>query len=401
MRATPCGNSLLSKRGGDPLHQCPGTKPESPEESYERAEVCQGSIGRATAVPICFCTAILALFVCCSAHGQASAGCGQCGPSTGGTSNGSSGSATLANAARNKAAAEKIKAIQDNLQKNVQTINNAGSEILNVVNSARGNNGGDSNNPPSVGAANGLIESPDPDSPQPEPEPGSPEAAPSTSAAVNAILDSDSPSSPSTAAAVSALLGDGAQPGCAQPGTSGTTTANAVANLLDPSKVSDSASAFALPAPADPQINSAFEESADQPDQHQGSSPLQVLQSAGQQVVDKLSGLVSSGKSLLSDLSSDPTVYWALNQGWNGTTVPLPTASNTPEMPASSPETAANLVQGQAIVGFGDILNGVAQGPAGPAKGVYTYGSKMVNQMGAMLGFANSNIFNADSNGSN
>jgi len=359
------------------------------------------SIGRANAAPICFCTAILGLLMCGSAHGQASAGCGQCGPSTGGASSGSSGSGISANAARNKAAAEKIKAIQANLQGNVQTINNAGDEILNVVNSARGNNGSDSNNVPPGSSANGLIESPDAASPQPEPQPGSADSAPSTSAAVNSLLDSDSPASLGTAEAVSALLGGGAQPGSAQPSTSGTTTANAVANLLDTNKVSDSASAFALQAPGDPQTDAVFQESVDQPDHGQGSSMTQVLESAGQQVVDKLSGLVSSGKSLLSDLSNDPTVYWVVSQGWNGTTVPLPTASNTPEMPASSPETAANLVHAQAIVGFGDILNGMAQGPAGLAKGFYTYGSKMVNQMGAMLGFADSSIVNADSNGSN
>lgn len=365
----------------------------------------EGSISRATAAPICFCTAILALFVCCSAHGQASASAcpaeGSCGVSNGGPSSGGSGSAASANAARNKAAAEKIKAIQNNLQNNVQTINNAGNAILNVVNSARSNNGGDSNNQADDRSVNVAPDSANFDSSQPDTESSSPDPAPTGSAAVSALLDSDSPSNSSTAAAVSALLGDGTQPSSAQPGTSGMTTANAVANLLDSSKVSDSASAFALPAPIDPQVNAAFGESADQPDQSQGSSPLQVLQSAGQRVADRLTGLVSSGRSLLSDLSNDPTVYWAFNQGWNGTTAPLPAASDAPEMPASTPEGAANLVQGQAIVGFGDLLNGMAQGPAGFAKGLYSYGTKMVNQMGAMLGFANTNVVNSESNGSN
>jgi hypothetical protein len=365
----------------------------------------EGSISRATVAPICFCTAILALFVCRSAHGQASASAcpaeGSCGVSNGGTSSSGSGSAASANTARNKAAAEKIKAIQDNLQNNVQTINNAGNAILNVVNSARSNNGSDSNNPAADSSVNAAPDSANFESAQSDTEPSSPDPAPNASGAVSTLLDSDSPSNSSTAAAMSALLGDGAHPGSAQPGTSGTPTATAVANLLDTSKVSDSASAFALPVPVDPQVNAAFEESVDQPDHGQGASMTQVLESAGQQVVDKLSGLVSSGKSLLSDLSNDPTVYWVVNQGWNGTTVPLPRASNTPEMPASTPEGAADLLQGQAIVGFGDLLNGMAQGPAGFAKGLYSYGSKMVNQMGAMLGFANSNIVNSESNGSN
>jgi hypothetical protein len=74
-----------------------------------------------------------------------------------------------------------------------------------------------------------------------------------------------------------------------------------------------------------------------------------------------------------------------MSQGWEGTTAPLPTATD-------SPETMANLTQGQAIVGFGDILNGMAAGPWGMAKGLYSYGAKMVNQMGADLGFASANI---------
>jgi hypothetical protein len=145
-----------------------------------------------------------------------------------------------------------------------------------------------------------------------------------------------------------------------------------------------------LPAPADPQFNAALQESKDQPDQSQSISLREMLSSTGQKVTDSLTGLLNPRKGLLSDLSNDPVVYWAAKQGWNATTVPLPT-------PTDSPETVANLTQAQAVVGFGDLLRGMAKGPGGFAKGLYSYGSKMVNQMGAALGFAHSNIVDSES----
>jgi hypothetical protein len=160
--------------------------------------------------------------------------------------------------------------------------------------------------------------------------------------------------------------------------------------LLDINKVSDSASAFpayaSLQAPADPQFNEALQDTTNQPAQSQSGSLSQMLQSDGQQVNDVLSGLVDSGKSLVSSYSNSQAVQWLASQGWNGTTAPLPTASD-------SQETATNLTFGQATVGLGDILEGMAAGPSGFAKGVYNYGAKMVNQMGAYLGLATANIY--------
>jgi hypothetical protein len=330
---------------------------------------------------------LLALLACDVARAQASAGAGEVACAFNKTcGSGGSGSTSTKTPPINAAAAAKFNEIQNNLKLQQQTINNAGNAILNVVNSARNNNGNDSNSPDPDKSTNTSIESSNADSPQPEP-------TPSSSAAVSALLDSDQPSN-YTASAVSALLGNGTQPGPAQPATGGTTTANAVAGLLDDSKVSDSASAFSLPMPADPQINAVLQESADQPDQNESTSWMQALQSGGQQGTDKLTGLVTSAKNLLNNLSNDQTVQWFASQGWTGTTAPLPTATD-------GPDTVGNLVQGQAIVGFGDLLNGMAEGPVGFAKGLYSYGSKMVNQMGAALGFANSNIVDADTDNQN
>lgn len=62
--------------------------------------------------------------------------------------------------------------------------------------------------------------------------------------------------------------------------------------------------------------------------------------------------------------------------------MPLPTQGDTPD-------TANNLTYGQSVVGFGDLLKGMADGPKGVAEGAYDYGTKMVEQMGAYLGLAN------------
>jgi hypothetical protein len=356
-------------------------------------------------VRTCIMATILGLALSSAAFGQASAGAGECagvlngGSSCGGTSSGNAGHNPSSKTPPNAAAVAKFNAIQKNLQNEQQLINNVGDAILNVVNSARSNNDGDSVTPPSDNSAYIVPDYSNPGVSEIDFPAAAPAPTPSTTAAVNALLDSDQPPN-SSASAVSALLDD-SQPTSAQPDTSGTTTANEVANLLDSSRVSNSGSAFALPIPSDPQVNAVLQESIDQPDQDQSTTMMQVLQSTRQEVTDSLTGLVSSGKTLLSNLSNDPTVYWLASQGWNGTTAPLATSSGNSETVTNTPDGVANLVQGQAIVGFGDLLNGMARGPAGFAKGLYSYGSKMVSQMGTALGFANSQIVDADTGNEN
>ena len=348
------------------------------------------------------CVGLLVLLGCSVARAQATAGAGEVACAFNNTCGSGKPAPTTPHAPANPVAAKAAQqwnAIQNNLKNNQQIINNAGDAILNVLNTGHNNNDGDSVTPPSDNSAYIVPDSSNPGVSEIDFPAATPTPTPSATAVVSALLDSDQPSN-SSASAVTALLDD-SQPTSAQPDTSGTTTANEVANLLDSSKVSDSASVFALPIPSDPQVNAVLQESIDQPDQNQSTSMMQALQSAGQQVTDSLTGLVNSGKTLLSSLSNDPAVYWLASQGWNGTTAPLATSTVTSESATNTPEGVANLVQGQAIVGFGDLLNGVAQGPVGFAKGLYSYGSKMVNQMGAALGFANANIFNADTGNQN
>jgi hypothetical protein len=339
---------------------------------------------------------LLALLACNVALAQATAGAGEEACAFNNTCGSGKPAPTTPPAPANPAAAKAAQqwnAVQNNLKNNQQMINNAGNAILNNLNSARSNNDGDSVTPPTDDSANIAPDSPNPGVSEVDFPAATPTPAPSSSAAVNALLDSDQPPN-SSAAAVSALLGDGTQPGPAQPATGGTTTANAVANLLDDSKVSDSASAFSLPIPADPEINAVFQESADQPEQSQGGSLGQMLQSAGQQANDAISGLVTSGHSLVNSLTNDRIVQWMSSDQGNFTTAPLPISTDTPD-------TVGNLASGQAVVGFGDILKGYAAGVLGGAKGLYSYGAKMINQMGADLGFANSNILNDQSGNQN
>jgi hypothetical protein len=322
------------------------------------------------------------------------------------------GACSTTNPAAVKAATQ-WNTIQNNLQRNQQSVGNAisaGFQIWSLFHPAKDTGG--------AGA--------DPDGEQPDPEAEAAAAAaeqqrinveaanlfqvsnslaasldgtgadttpePSATSAVDALLDSGDTSNTSTAA-VSALLGD-----TTPADTSANATANAVAGLLDESKVSDSASAFppgaqpgtSMQAPDDPQFNAVFQESADQPSQVQSGALEQMLQSTGQRAKDALSGLVTSGRSLVSSLTNDRTVQWLVSDQSSFTTAPLPVSSD-------SPDTVGNLASGQAIVGFGDILKGFSAGPWGGAKGLYSYGTKMINQMGADLGFANSNILNDQS----
>jgi hypothetical protein len=109
-------------------------------------------------------------------------------------------------------------------------------------------------------------------------------------------------------------------------------------------------------------------------------------------VKDSLNGMITSTKTLASDLMNDPVVQWATSDKGSLTTAPLPAQGD-------SADTATNKVYGQSVVGFGDLLKGLAGGPVGFAKGLYTYGTNMVNQMGADLGLASSTIFETSPGG--
>jgi hypothetical protein len=137
--------------------------------------------------------------------------------------------------------------------------------------------------------------------------------------------------------------------------------------------------------PQNAQVNAALQESLDQPDPNQTPSLAQMFQSAEQKMNDGLGDMVTHGRTLTSNLMNDPVVQWATSDKGSLTTAPLPALGD-------SPDTATNKVYGQAVVGFGDLLKGMAGGPTGFAKGLYSYGTKMVDQMGADLGLANSTI---------
>jgi hypothetical protein len=346
------------------------------------------------------CVAIFLIAVSGSAYGQASAGSAECYPNCGGGSTGKASNGSSAPNSKNARAAAAMKSIQNTQRANQQTLQNGANQILNVLTSGQGDADGDSNSAAPAGGSADTADDSNVDTPPQGSHTLQPAPAPDASAAVSALLDSDPPAT-STASAVSALLDDSSQPNAAQPTGSGTTTANAVANLLDSSKVSDAASAFALPSPADPQFNTALQESDDQPEQTSSASMMQLLQSAGELAKDKLTDLISSGKGLLSEAANDPAVYWFASQGWNGTTAPLATPTVSGESVTDTPEGVADLVQGQAVVGFGDLVEGVAESPVGFAKGLYTYGAKMVDQIGAALGFADANILTSESSNSN
>jgi hypothetical protein len=152
----------------------------------------------------------------------------------------------------------------------------------------------------------------------------------------------------------------------------------------------------ALPAnlvPQDQQLNAAFQDSVDQPDPNQTGSLAQMFQSTGQEIKDGLNNLVTSGKTLTSDLMSDPVVQWAVSDKGSLTTIPPPTQGD-------SPDTATNKVYGQAVVGFGDLIKGIAGGPVEFAKALYGYGTTMVDQMGADLGLASGVVFETPPGGS-
>jgi hypothetical protein len=353
----------------------------------------------------------LAACFCGSADGQVHAGCMQgpgCGAQGTGSGSNSGGTKPASNPPNPTAAA--MNAMQNNLQNATQIINNTGAAILNALQPSNNSyadttsNSSDDNStgqPYASAPAPAALEAANAEAASQRDEFNA-EAAQilqeskvdmasmsdrvggGTAAAVNSLLDSVPPANNSNSA-ISALLGDSAQPNAAA-----TSTANAVSNLLDINKVSDSASAFPayipLAPPEDTQFASAMQESVNQSDPNASASLLQSFQGAGQQVNDQLTGIVGSSRALASSVLDNRFVQWAMSDKGSFTTAPLP-------VPSDSPNTAANLVYAQSVVGFGTILKQCVQnGPSGCIQGIKGYGTAMVNQMGAVLGYAQVNI---------
>jgi len=208
-------------------------------------------------------------------------------------------------------------------------------------------------------------------------------ASPNAASVLGSLFDSGQPSSDSTSA-ITALLSDTGQANSGSP-----TPTSVIAGLLtQPPNPGDSSTAQqqapgppALPPPQDPQINAAFQDSVDQPDQSPPGWLAQIAQSPGQSIKDGLDSLVSSGKALASSVMNDPVVQWAASNQGSLTTVPLPA-------PGDDPDTAANKVFGQSVVSFGDLIQGMAKGPVGFAKALYDSGVKLVNQIATDVGLA-------------
>lgn len=301
--------------------------------------------------------------------------------------------------------------MQNNLQNTTQMINNAGAAILNAL---QPNNDSNLDTPstsddvgadPGVQPVNSVVDTSAADAARRRYQinseasqilqesqsymdstsgagGGAPSPSNNAAGAVNSLLD---PGSPSTNSAINSLLGD-----ANQPSATATTPAAAIANLLDINKVSDAASAF--PAyipfnpPDDPRFASAMQGTTNQPDAAPSASLSQMLQGMGLHVEDQLVGLVGSSHALASSVLDNRFVQWAISDKGNFTTAPLP-------VPSDSPNTAADLVYGQSVVGFGTILKQCVQnGPTGCIQGIKEYGTAMVNQMGADLGYAQVNI---------
>jgi len=276
---------------------------------------------------------------------QAYANSAECNSNCGGTSGVAAGRSGSGNTQPSNAAAAKYAAIQNKLRLQQEIINSIGDGLLGAINSAhKKSSATDDSDPDADDSSDSVIQDSGSENPPQAPSDASDDA--------DASPSSNQPSA-STASAIDALLGGNAGSDSAPTADNG--VANEIGELLDSSKVSDSASVFAssgmnspsLPTIADPEFNKVLQESNDQHDPHDTGSFSQMLQSRGQQIKD--------------------------------------------------PETVADLAQAQATVGFVDILKGMAGGPRGVAKGVYSYGSKMVNQMGAYLGFADANFFGGDS----
>jgi len=97
---------------------------------------------------------------------------------------------------------------------------------------------------------------------------------------------------------------------------------------------------------------------------------------------DALSDLVPNPPPLESSVADSPQAEWGLQDAGDLTTVP-----DVNNLAGPGP-TQTDATYAQSIVGMYDIIKGAAQGPIGAAKGLYVYGSKMVNKLAVELGLA-------------
>jgi hypothetical protein len=213
--------------------------------------------------------------------------------------------------------------------------------------------------------------------------------SPNSAAAVNSLLDDAAPggAAPNSAAAVNSLLDDSREK------TATPNSAAAINSLLeDPNApkpgdpfyqppVPDKSQWYAPPAPLqDSDMNADLQDSTDQPNPSMLNTLKQELQSGVQTVKDEISdglnSLVTSGKSLIAPIMSDPglqAIYHVVSNG--GATMPLTT-------PTDSGDTMIRNVAGQAWLGSTDMIKN------GPVVGR----TKMIDQNSAYMGWAQANI---------
>jgi hypothetical protein len=145
----------------------------------------------------------------------------------------------------------------------------------------------------------------------------------------------------------------------------------------------------AMTPPSTSPMSPAFQQSNDDPS---AATPtvadgvMNSLKAIPGQIKDGLENVmaqVSSVKTSLTNLWNDPSVQM-MNSIRTGdyTTAPLPNSTDTPDE-------ALNKTFAQSVLGFGEFKDGFT-------KGLYNYGTKMVDQMGAYLGLAYSQISSGD-----
>lgn len=234
----------------------------------------------------------------------------------------------------------------------------------------------ESNNVPATSTA---PESNTPAGPGPPAGPGASESAGDGPSGFGSVTATDP-------AATTSLAADGGTTGSASPAAQ---PSPPLPSASASSAIQDSAADEALPprlAPTDPQMNGALQQSSDQSTPDSASTFAAAVDSPAATADDGLGGLSTPTPSLAVSIMTDPIVQWVTSDRGNLTRVPLPA-------PGDDPDSATNKVFGQSIVGFGDLLKGLARGPVGFASAVSDYNSKMIEQMGADLGFANAQIF--------
>jgi hypothetical protein len=352
---------------------------------------------------------------------QSSAGSLRCGAPSGSGTTSSTPTTTTANPK-----VDQFNAIKQQEDKNQQAIQQAGDSILNLFqmfHTSKPDTQLDRDDAPApdpaaaaaaqqqiinaeaadlLASANSLLPS------QPSAEPST---QPDSNAAVSALLDENTPSNTATAA-VSSLLGD-----AAPLDTGATSTATAVAGLLDDSTQPADANSVPPPPAVNPQdpnrpspgnpfyqspmpdksqwytpptplqdsvMNADLQDSVDQPNPSMFDTLRQQLQSGVQTVKDEVSdglnSLVTSGKSLLAPIMNDPglqAIYHVVSNG--GATMPLTT-------PTDSGDTMFRNVAGQAWLGSTDMIKN------GPVAGRYSAGTKMIDQNSAYMGWAQADI---------